>query len=72
MKKLIALIAILVLSGCAAQYELVKVGGNGITQVEKDMQDYACAEYRGVKRYTEAEYVPCNVRNIWMKWESVK
>jgi outer membrane lipoprotein-sorting protein len=70
MKKLIALTAILTLSGCA-QYEIVKMG-NGITQVEKDMQDYACAEYRGVKRYTEAENVPCKARNIWMKWENVK
>lgn len=69
--KILILISILALTGCA-QYELVPVGAAQIGQVEKDMQDYACAKYRGVKRYTEAEYVPCNVRNIWMEWESVK
>lgn len=68
MKILLTAMLFLLASGCA-QYKLVPVGKVSIGQVEKDMQDYACREHRGVKRYTEAAYVPCNARDIWMEWE---
>jgi outer membrane lipoprotein-sorting protein len=71
MIKLICVLFVFVgLTGCA-RYALVEVS-NSISQIEKDMQDYACSKHRGVKKYTEAEYVECNVRNVWMKWESEK